>query len=191
VDSLWVGMRAEPIVWGNAQDDGIFAPLTVFFKPPLAKVLLICALPQLHVNHNEYKNMGWKMTKDHDKDIRYYIDIEIETLKITNCGYDHKNNLDKGRQSNPKSHRLFLTKGQYNKLVERCNLKSLSEPKSWGHVNFLPNNHMYCTYICAVAHKHVHFPFHIIFVWSINTRPTIIIIVNKSLFIQLILILFF
>ncbi len=64
------------------------------------------------------------MTNDQDKDTRYFIDIEIATLKVTNYGFDHKNNLDKGRQSDPKFHRLFLTKGQYNKFIERCNLKS-------------------------------------------------------------------
>ena len=58
--------------------------------------------------------------QDEDKDTRYYIDIEIETLKVTNYGYDHRSNLDKGRQLDPNSHRLFLTKGQYNKFVERC-----------------------------------------------------------------------
>ncbi len=64
------------------------------------------------------------MTKDQDTDTRYFLDIEIETLKVTSYGYDHKNNLDKGRQPDSKSHRLFLTKGQYNKFIERCELKA-------------------------------------------------------------------
>jgi hypothetical protein len=67
---------------------------------------------------------GRGMAKDQDKDNRYYIDIEIKTLKITNYGFGHKNSLDKGRQQDSKLHRLFLTKGQYNKLIERCKLKS-------------------------------------------------------------------
>ena len=64
------------------------------------------------------------MKKDQDKDLRYYIDIEIETLKVTDYGFDNKNNLEKGKQLDPKSHRIFLAKGQYNKLIERCKLKS-------------------------------------------------------------------
>ncbi len=59
------------------------------------------------------------MPKSQDKDTRYFIDIDLKSLKVVNSGYDQKQNLDQGRQTNPKLHRLFLTKGQYNKLVER------------------------------------------------------------------------
>ncbi|MDY6903765.1 MAG: hypothetical protein SWH61_03675 [Thermodesulfobacteriota bacterium] len=62
------------------------------------------------------------MAKHPDKDTRYFIDIDVATLKVMNHGYDHKDNLDKGRQSSPGLHRLFVTKGQYNKLIERCGL---------------------------------------------------------------------
>ena len=62
------------------------------------------------------------MKKTQDKDTRYFIDIELKTQKVVSNGYDQKQNLDEGRQTNPKLHRLFLTKGQYNKLVERCGL---------------------------------------------------------------------
>ena len=64
------------------------------------------------------ENMG----KVQDRDTRYFIEIDLETLKIVRNDYDQKQNLDKGRQNNPKVHRLFLTKGQYNKFVERCSL---------------------------------------------------------------------
>jgi hypothetical protein len=66
------------------------------------------------------------MTKDfkQNRDRRYFIDIELKTLKVINYGYDHKKSLDKGRQTDPKSHRLFLTKGQYNKFIERCGSKT-------------------------------------------------------------------
>lgn len=63
-----------------------------------------------------------KMPKIQDKDTRYFIEIDLKTLKVVGNGHDHKQNLDQGRQTNPKLHRLFLTKGQYNKLVERCEL---------------------------------------------------------------------
>lgn len=60
-------------------------------------------------------------------DTRYSIEIDIETLKITRCSFDQKENLDKGRQNRPKVHRLFLTKGQYRKFIQRCecDLKSV------------------------------------------------------------------
>ncbi len=64
------------------------------------------------------------MKKIQDKDTRYFIDIELKTQKVVSNGYDQKQNLDEGRQTNPKLHRLFLTKGQYNKFVERCGLNN-------------------------------------------------------------------
>lgn len=60
------------------------------------------------------------MAKVQNKDTRYFIDIELKTLKVIGNAYDQKQNLDEGRQTNPKLHRLFLTKGQYNKLLKRC-----------------------------------------------------------------------
>lgn len=60
------------------------------------------------------------MKKVQDKDTRYYVEIDLKTLKIINTSYNQKQNLDKGRQNNPNIHRLFLTKGQYNQFVNRC-----------------------------------------------------------------------
>lgn len=62
------------------------------------------------------------MEKAQNKDTRYFIEIELDSLKIIGNGYDQKQNLDKGRQNSPNVHRLFLTKGQYNKFVNRCSL---------------------------------------------------------------------
>ncbi|MCP4431433.1 MAG: hypothetical protein GY806_10675 [Gammaproteobacteria bacterium] len=59
------------------------------------------------------------MGKIQNRDTRYFIEIDLETLKIVDDGYDQKENLDGGRQNNPKIHRLFLTRGQYNKFVNR------------------------------------------------------------------------
>jgi hypothetical protein len=57
------------------------------------------------------------------EEVNFNLEIDIERFStevlVTN-GFDHKHNLDKGRQNNPKIHRLFLTKGQYNKFVNRC-----------------------------------------------------------------------
>ncbi len=60
------------------------------------------------------------MSRIQDKDTRYFVEIDLDSLKIIRCCFDQKQNLNKGRQNDPTVHRLFLTKGQYNKLVNRC-----------------------------------------------------------------------
>ena len=60
------------------------------------------------------------MTSIQDSDTRYFVEIEVRSLKVTRCAFDQRENLDQGRQADPDVHRLFLTKGQYNKFVERC-----------------------------------------------------------------------
>jgi hypothetical protein len=69
------------------------------------------------------------MSRIENNDTRYFLEIDLGTLKIIRCSFDQKGNLDKGRQDNPTVHRLFLTKGQYNKFVQRCEneLKSVLE----------------------------------------------------------------
>ena len=59
------------------------------------------------------------MRKIQDKDTRYFVEIDLSSLKIVKCSFDHKENLNKGRQNDPAIHRLFLTKGQYTKFVDR------------------------------------------------------------------------
>jgi len=60
------------------------------------------------------------MTRIEDKDTRYFIEIDLDTLEIIRVGFDQRQLLDKGRQTRTIIHRLFLTKGQYSKFVERC-----------------------------------------------------------------------
>lgn len=60
------------------------------------------------------------MTRIEDKDTRYFIEIDLDTLEIVRVGYDQRQLLDKGRQTRENIHRLFLTKGQYSKFVNRC-----------------------------------------------------------------------
>ena len=55
-----------------------------------------------------------------DQDTRYFIDICLSSLKVIQCGYAQKENLAKGHQVDPAIHRLFVTQGQYNKMVSRC-----------------------------------------------------------------------
>ena len=87
------------------------------------------------------------MPRMEDGDTRCFLEIDLESLTITRCGFDQKQNLDQGRQpaplrcakpafraanhggkgealpascrSAPAMHRLFLTKGQYHKFVQR------------------------------------------------------------------------
>ncbi len=60
------------------------------------------------------------MRRLQDKNTRYFVEIDLDSLKIIKCSFDQKENLDKGRQNDPSIHRLFITKGQYSKLVSRC-----------------------------------------------------------------------
>ncbi len=60
------------------------------------------------------------MSEIQDKDTRYFIEIDLATLKVISCSFDQKENLDKGRQPNPAIHRLFITEGQFKKMVDRC-----------------------------------------------------------------------
>ena len=60
------------------------------------------------------------MSRVQDKDTRYFVEIDLNSLKIIRCGFNQKENLNKGRQSDPAIHRVFLTKGQYTKLLDRC-----------------------------------------------------------------------
>ena len=62
------------------------------------------------------------MKKKQDKDTRYFIEVDIKSRRVIRCGYDQKQNLNKGRQDNPKIHRVFVTPGQYNKFIERVSL---------------------------------------------------------------------
>lgn len=60
------------------------------------------------------------MSEIQDKDTRYFVEIDLSSLKIIRCGFDQKESLNKGRQNDPGIHRLFLTKGQYTKFIDRC-----------------------------------------------------------------------
>lgn len=60
------------------------------------------------------------MVQIQNDDTRYFIEISLTSLEIIRCGFDQKQNLDQGHQNDEGAHRLFLTKGQYNKFVGRC-----------------------------------------------------------------------
>ncbi|MDA7951110.1 MAG: hypothetical protein MPJ24_06440 [Pirellulaceae bacterium] len=65
--------------------------------------------------------------KKQDKNTRYYLDVDLDHRTILGWGYDQKENLvvqSGGRlvlkkSTNPTHHRIFLSKGQYNKLTSQ------------------------------------------------------------------------
>ena len=57
--------------------------------------------------------------KKEDKNTRYFIDLDLETMEIINWDYDQKDLLTEEKLDIPGLHRLFISKGQYNKFVEK------------------------------------------------------------------------
>ena len=55
------------------------------------------------------------MSKKIDSNTRFYIDLDIETKKIIGWDYGQRQELIQ-ELSNPNHLRIFITKGQYNKL---------------------------------------------------------------------------
>ena len=57
--------------------------------------------------------------KNEDKETRYFIDIDLDSRKILNWDFDQREDLIVQEFSNPSYHRVFITKGQFNKLVKK------------------------------------------------------------------------
>lgn len=53
-----------------------------------------------------------------DKNTRYYIDLDLEKNKIIQISYGQKENLEQ-ELSNTFHQRVFVTKGQYNKVMNK------------------------------------------------------------------------
>lgn len=51
------------------------------------------------------------------KNTRFYLDIDLTSKEIVNLDYDHKFEITQ-HLKNP-FHRIFISKGQYNKLLEK------------------------------------------------------------------------
>jgi len=60
------------------------------------------------------------MVQIENDDTRYFIEIDLDNLEVIRCGFDQKQILEKGQQNNSGIHRLFVSKGQFKKFVERC-----------------------------------------------------------------------
>jgi hypothetical protein len=58
------------------------------------------------------------LSEDVDKEIRYIIDVDIRSKRILSHKEDRRENLPKDHPD-PNIVRIFLTKGQYNKLTQR------------------------------------------------------------------------
>lgn len=59
------------------------------------------------------------MRKKEDKNTRYFIDLDLKARKLINWDYDQRNKLVAEELMNPFQHRVFITKGQYNKLKKK------------------------------------------------------------------------
>jgi hypothetical protein len=58
------------------------------------------------------------MVKKQDKETRYYIDLDLRNRRIINWDFDQRDRLVQKLEM-PYHQRVFITKGQYNKLIER------------------------------------------------------------------------
>lgn len=59
------------------------------------------------------------MKKREDKETRYFIDLDLKTGKVLHWDYDQRVNLVAQKPARPSHHRIFITKGQYNKLEKK------------------------------------------------------------------------
>lgn len=54
-----------------------------------------------------------------EKEIRYFVDLDMTTNTICRWSYDLREKLVKEKLK-PGYHRIFITKGQYNKLIQKA-----------------------------------------------------------------------
>lgn len=59
------------------------------------------------------------MRKNEDKDTRYFIDLDLISNTIINWDYDNRHILSEEKLDLPGFHRVYLSKGQYNKIVKK------------------------------------------------------------------------
>lgn len=58
------------------------------------------------------------MSRKIDANTRFYIDLDVKTKTIVDWDYGQRQVLEKVLR-NPNQRRIFITKGQYNKLSEK------------------------------------------------------------------------
>ena len=54
-----------------------------------------------------------------EKEIRYYVDLDLASNAICGWGYDLREKLANVKLK-ANQHRIYITKGQYNKLVQKA-----------------------------------------------------------------------
>lgn len=59
------------------------------------------------------------MSKHEDKDTRYFIDLDLRSGRILTWDYDDRYKLVVQRPAEPFHHRVYISKGQYNKLEQK------------------------------------------------------------------------
>ncbi|MBN2415461.1 hypothetical protein JXO52_06450 [bacterium] len=59
------------------------------------------------------------MTKDENADTRYFIDLDLASGRILRWDYGQRQVLVHEERAKPSHHRIFLTRGQYNKLEKK------------------------------------------------------------------------
>ena len=60
--------------------------------------------------------MIFSMEKQEDKNTRYFIDVDLKEQKILGWDFDQKEKLILEKITEAHIHRIFISKGQYNKL---------------------------------------------------------------------------
>jgi hypothetical protein len=59
------------------------------------------------------------LRKKEDKNTRYFIDLDLKERKILYWDYGQRKKLAGQELTKPFHHRIFITKGQYNKLQKK------------------------------------------------------------------------
>lgn len=59
------------------------------------------------------------MRKQEDKNTRYYIDLNLLTREVITWGFDQRDKLVDAQVLDEPFHRVFVSKGQFNKLQQR------------------------------------------------------------------------
>ena len=73
------------------------------------------------------------MRKKEDKNTRYYVDLDLKAGTIFHWDHGQKDKLAVEEPARPYHYRLFITKGQYNKLT-RKNLEVRSKMEKGGKI---------------------------------------------------------
>ena len=60
------------------------------------------------------------MDRTEDSETRYFIDIDLKTQKVVQWGLGQRETLVSQEMAEPHHHRVFISRGQYHKLVNKA-----------------------------------------------------------------------